>query len=246
LPPKVLLCSDCERSAGDPEPRSRHVVGVGAASLSDARGPSPVMVHLLRLGTFLLFLALGLRVHRAREPGARRRAINTLLAYALALSAYAGFKQWDDWPFSPYHILVGRGSVATSIRTIEFWGTDAERREWRIDPYAWSPLVELKLSLWFQREFDRLDPEQRERVLRFLFARAEASRRELAAGRSIAHERRLGPALSAPHWWLAPRPVTTAPTPYTALRVYTARWTPQRVLDDPGNVERTLLVEYRP
>jgi hypothetical protein len=201
-----------------------------------------VTVELVRLGTFLAFLLLGLAVRGARDPRRRRRAVNALAAYVLALSAFVGLSQWDDWPFSPYHILVGRGSLDTEIRTVQFWGLDAVGREWRIDPHAFSPLVELKLDLWFQREWDALPPEARARVLDFLLHRAEESRQELRAGRPIAHQRRLG-RLAAPHWWLAPRPAQTAGDAYVSLRVYEARWTPRRSLASPGSVRRTLLAE---
>lgn len=201
--------------------------------------------QLVRLASFLLFLVLGLRLARTREPAARRRATNVLLGYVLAVAATAGFCQWDDWPFSSYHILVGRANLATPVRTTEFWGVDAQGREWRIDPYAWSPLVELKLSFWLEQHFAVLRPEQKQRVLQFLLERAEASRERLVAGRPIGYDRRLGAMLSAPHWWLQPRPATAAPTSYAGLRVYEARWVPRDLLTREGTVTRTLLVDYR-
>jgi hypothetical protein len=201
--------------------------------------------QLVRFASLLLFLVLGLHLARTRQPAARRRATNLLLGYVLVVSAIAGFAQWDNWPFSSYHILVSRANLATLVRTTEFWAVDAMGREWRIDPYAWSPLVELKLSLWFQQHFAALQPEEKQRVLRFLLERAEASRERLAAGRPIGYQRRLGVTLSAPHWWLQPRPAATAPTSYTGLRVYQARWVPRELLAREGSVTRTLLVDYQ-
>jgi hypothetical protein len=200
--------------------------------------------QLIRLASFLLFLALGLRLSRRRESPARCRALNTFLAYVMAIGAIAGFGQWDDWPFSSYHILVGRANLAKEVRTTEFWAMDAQGHEWRLDPYAWSPLVELKLSYWFELQFDQLRPEEQQRALRFLLERAEASRERLVAGQPIGYERRLGHRLSAPHWWLQPRPAATAPMPYTGLRVYTARWVPLEMLKG-GGLSRTLVAEYR-
>lgn len=198
------------------------------------------MSELLRLGSFLVFLALGARVRRIRGGAPRRRAVNVLLGYSVALSLLAGATQRDDWPFSSHTIAVGRPRLDAPICMTEFSGVDASGGEWRIDPYSWSPLYDSILQFWFEQRYERLSSEAQGGVLRFLLAKAEAARARLASGKRIGFERRLGPAAS-PYWLLLPRR-PAAPTAYVRLRVQRACWTAA----SPQQRTRTLLAEHRP
>ncbi len=190
------------------------------------------MAELLRLATFLVFVALGLRVRR-RQGAARRRAVEHLIACTLALSAAAGVLQWDDWPFTSHTIAVGRARADSRVCQTRFYGLDAGGREWRLDPYSFTPVYDSILQYWIEQALPRLPEAQRVRVLEFLLARAEESRRRLAKGRAIGSERLLGPA-GAPYWLVLPRVPAVPPGPYAGLRVYSGCWTPAALLRDKG------------
>jgi len=209
-----------------------------------ASGGGGAALNLLRLGSFLVFLVLGHRVKRA-PASAKRARVNALVGYVLGVSACAGFLQWDDWPFSSYHILVGRGRINRVVENHEFYGVDASGGEWRVDPYSWSPNSVLTVRLWFALHFAGLEPAAKRNVLAFLFEKAETARAALAAGRRIGYERRLG-GLAAPHFWLAPRHLDAPRSPLLGLRVYLERHVPAARLSDPGRTERELVAEYRP
>jgi hypothetical protein len=201
------------------------------------------MADLVRLASFLAFLGLGLRVMRLGQGPARRRAIHRLLAYVVVLSGAAGILQWDDWPFTSHTIAVGRARPDSRVCATMLYGVDADAREWRLDPYTFTPVYDSILQYWLEQGLPRLDEPQRRRALSFLLERAEESRRRLAAGRALGHERVLGP-LGAPYWLLLPRSRAASPSPYSGLRAYSSCWT---VAEGPGlSTARQLTVEYRP
>jgi hypothetical protein len=200
------------------------------------------MADLLRAASFLGFLALGWRVARLGDGRARRRAINRLLAYVVVVSGAAGALQWDDWPFTSHTIAVGRARADSRVCATELMGVDASGREWRLDPYTFTPVYDSILQFWLEQALGRLTDAQRRRALSFLLDRAEESRRRLAAGRALGHERLLGP-LGAPYWLLLPRSPAAPPTPYSGLRAYSSCWT---VAEGPGlSTPRQVLAEYR-
>jgi hypothetical protein len=197
------------------------------------------MLELLRLGTFLVFVALGLRVRRAPEAE-RRRAAGHLVACVLVLSALAGALQRDDWPFTSHTIAIGRARADSRVCQTRFFGLDAGGGEWRLDPYTFTPVYDSILQYWVEQALPRLSPAQRERVLGFLLARAEESRQRLAAGRAIGPQRLLGGA-GASYWLLLPRSERVPPSPYTGLRVASACWTARQALrEEPPPVWRAI------
>ena len=200
------------------------------------------MVELVRLVSFLAFLALGFRVARLGEGPERRRAVNRLLAYVLVMSGAVGALQWDDWPFTSHTIAVGRARADSRVCATELFGLDAGDREWRLDPYSFTPVYDSILQYWLEQALGRLTEPERGRALAFLLERAEESRRRLAAGGALGHERLLGPA-GAPYWLLLPRSPEVPASPYAGLRAYSTCWT---VADGPGRPPtRRLLLEAR-
>jgi hypothetical protein len=199
--------------------------------------------ELLRMACFLLFVALGLRVLATGTDAGRRRAINLLLVYVLALSLVVTVSQVDAWPFSTYKLIQGLwGGMVTSTQVV-ILGVDDTGREWAIDPLSWSPAHQLVVHAWLERSYPKLaTPEQRE-VARFLFAKAEDARQRRAGGQWIGNARWLGP-LTAPDWWLYPPVPDVPPTPFAGLRAYrveaTIDGTSRRV------VAQRLLLDYRP
>lgn len=200
------------------------------------------MAELLRLATFLAFLALGLRVRRRSGPQ-RRRAVQHLIAYVLAVSVAAGVLQKDDWPFTSHTIAVGLARADSRVCQTRFYGVDAAGAPWRLDPYTFTPVYDSILQYWIEQALPRLDAEERGHVLQFLLARAEQSRARLFAGQAIGPQRILG-AAGAPYWLLLPRATAVPPAPYAALRIYSVCWTPAALLRDPGASTWRLLAEW--
>jgi hypothetical protein len=199
------------------------------------------MLELLRLASFLGFLFLGYQVARSGDGPERRSAIHRLLAYVLALSVAVGVLQWDDWPFTSHTIAVGRARADSRVCAAELYGLDDAGREWRLDPYSFSPVYHSILQYWLEQALGRLSETQRERVLAFLLERAEESRKRLAAGRALGPERILGPA-GAPYWLLLPRALEVPRSPYAGLRAYSSCWL---VADGPRRpIARRLLLEH--
>jgi hypothetical protein len=199
------------------------------------------MADLVRLASFVAFLALGWRVTRLDGP-ARRSAVHRLLAYIVALELAVGVLQWDDWPFTSHTIAVGRARADSRVCATTLYGLDADGREWRLDPYTFTPVYDSILQYWLEQALGRLTDAQRRRALSFLLDRAEESRRRLAAGRALGPERLLGP-LGGPYWLLLPRSLAVPPTPYSGLRAYSSCWT---VAEGPGlSTPRQVLAEYR-
>lgn len=203
------------------------------------------MPQLVRLASFLVFLALGLRLLHTREALARRFRTSVLLAYVVAVNLAAGVSQWDAWPFTSHTIAIGRARVDKKLCVTEFYGLDEAGRQWRIDPYAWAPVFDSILQYWCDVNLARLAAPERERVLGFLLAKAEDSRRRLSAGEPIGYEQRLGSGAGAPYWWLLPREKQVPASPYRGLQVSSACWIPSERIEDPGRVARKVVAEYR-
>lgn len=184
------------------------------------------MAELLRLGSFAVFVALGLRARAAGEAG-RRRAVQLLIGYTVAVSLAAGALQRDDWPFTSHTIAVGRARADSRVCQTRFYGVDAAGTAWRLDPYTFTPVYDSILQFWIEQALPRLGEADRERALQFLLQRAERSRQRLARGRAIGPQRLLGRA-GAPYWLLLPRATEVPPSPYARLRIYSVCWT----LDD--------------
>lgn len=202
------------------------------------------MVELLRLLTFLLFVALGLRVRRSQGAG-RRRAVGQFVGYVVVLSALAGASQRDDWPFTSHTIAVGRARGSSPVCQTRFFGLDAGGGEWRLDPYTFTPVYDSILQYWIEQALPGLDEAQRGRALAFLFARAEESRRRLAAGRSIGPQRLLGRA-GAAYWLLLPRAERVPASPYTRLRIQSACWTADAALSQGPPPVWSVMAEWPP
>ena len=200
------------------------------------------MGELVRLASFLAFLVLGFRVVRLREGPARRRAVNRLLGYVMVLSGAVGALQWDDWPFTSHTIAVGRARPDSRVCATALYGLDRDDREWRLDPYSFTPVYDSILQYWLEQGLGRLTEPEGGRALAFLLDRAEESRKRMAAGAALGPDRVLGPA-GAPYWLLLPRSLAVPSTPWAGLRAYSSCWL---VADGPGRpVSRRLLFEAR-
>lgn len=190
----------------------------------------------------LAAVVLGLRV-RASGETRRRRRTDVFLAYVLAASLAAGVAQVDLWPFSPYTLAAFRARADARVCQTWFYGVDAGGREWRVDPYAWSPVFDSILQYWFEQSFGRLTRDGRDRVLAFLHRRADQARARLAAGEGIGFERRLG-RFHVPYWWLLPRQRSVPAAPFEGFRAYQACWVPIERLAGRAP-DRRLLAEGR-
>jgi hypothetical protein len=200
-------------------------------------------VQLARLASFLVFLALGLAVARAKGWPERRARASALIAWLLLVNLVAGVTQRDNWPFTSHTIGAGRAKTDQQLCVTEFAAVDDAGRDWKIDPYAWSPVYDSILQYWCDVHLAGLDEAGRGRVLGFLLLKAEASRRRLASGLPIGFQRRLG-RLAAPYWWLLPRVRAVPEARYRGLRVYRVCWIPAERFRDPTRVERRLVAEH--
>lgn len=201
------------------------------------------MAELLRLLAVAVFVALGLRARRSTGDG-RRRAAGHLIGYVVVVSALAGALQRDAWPFTSHTIAVGRARAESRVCQTAFQGVDGAGRAFRLDPYAFTPVFDSILQYWVEQALPRLDAAGRGRVLEFLLARAEASRRRLAAGLPIGPQRLLGP-VAAPYWLLLPRHPEVPAEPYAAIRIETSCWTPAAP-SGRRDVTTRLLAEWPP
>ena len=200
------------------------------------------MLELLRLASFLVFLALGIRVARA-EGDLRRRAIHRFLLYVVVLNAAVGIAQVDDWPFTSHTIAVGRARADSKVCRTDLVGLDEAGREWRLDPYTFTPVYHSILQYWLEQATGKLSDAERGRVGAFLLQRAEESRARLHAGRPLGPERILGRA-GAPYWLLLPRAPDVPSAPYAGLRAWSSCW---RVADGPERaLSRRLILEHVP
>jgi hypothetical protein len=202
------------------------------------------MVHVLRLGSFLIFVALGLLLPFLRTEGRRRAWTNVLLLYVLALNLFVVLAQTDAWPFSPYRMMaVDARPRGVTRRMVAFRAVDERGREWDVEPLAWSPLFPQAVMGWFEVGFPRATLREREEVGRFLLERVEAARRSRREGARIGNERLLG-LLAATDTNLSRPAREISPEPLVGLRVYRLTWVPEIFVRDPGSVTRSLLFEY--
>jgi hypothetical protein len=201
------------------------------------------LADVLRLGSFLLFLATGLFILLRRDPSQRRRHINLFLVYVLAVNFAVGIFQRDAWPFSPYPLMRGAWNAAWVYDKLTVAGVDASGAEWDVDPLSWSPVFPLVMQEWFKTIFPELSPGRQREAARFLLERAERARATRARGARLGNERFLG-ALAAPDWWLYRRVTSVSPRPFVAIRFYRESWRPAEKLRDPSKSQRKLLAEY--
>jgi len=201
------------------------------------------MPELLRLGSFLAFLVLGLRIRRAAAGADRRRAVHRFLAYVLVLEGAVGLSQVDDWPFTSHTIAVGHARADSSVCRTEIVGVDEGGREWPLDPYSFTPVYHSILQYWLEQAPARLDEAQNRRAASFLLRRAEESRARLSEGGALGPERILGRA-GAPYWLLLPRAREVPAAPYAALRAYSTCWTLAEG-PDTARSRRLILEEHR-
>lgn len=206
------------------------------------------MTHVIRFGSFLIFVGLALRVAVSAAPEGRRRRVNALLVYFLVVSGVAGFAQKDDWPFSPYRIFHDykpRGYLASKVAVKVF---DVSGRECDVDPRFASPVVLPNLGEWFERTYPRLTPDEQGHAMAFLFAKAREAGQRLALQQDARHAPGLMWLAAPPHWGLYA--LSSAGDfarclPYAGLRVYRETWRPREKFQDPTRVSRELVSDYR-
>jgi hypothetical protein len=205
-----------------------------------------------RLACFVVFVVL---VVRARQPAGpttperierRRRRIDALLAYALAVSLAVGFTQRESWPFTNWALVHNLCPPAVT-RWLEIEIVDEAGSGHVPDPVIWQPLAMEELASWMGRYFHRLDAAGQESVVRFLLSRAEVARDRLVREESIDRNAAwLGP-LAAPYHFLRARIWRTAAdvpsTPFSAIRIWALAWNVEDRRKDPSRVSRRVVYE---
>jgi hypothetical protein len=194
------------------------------------------------MACFALFVALSVRVLVTREGDWRRRAVNLLIAYTVAVSTVVAVSQKDAWPFSTYRLIQGLWGANKLYTQIVIVAIDEVGREWAVDPFAWSPTFPLVVQEWVSRTYPRLTVMQQSRAASFLLQRAEEARRRRARGERVGNERRLGP-FTAPDWWRYRSVTGVPPGAFIGLRAYEVE---AAVGEAPRWATRRLVFDYRP
>jgi hypothetical protein len=202
----------------------------------------PPETQLLRALPLAVFVVLGLRVAHEQHAARRGARVRQLVIYTLAVHALVGATQSDAWPFSPFRQMAVDSRRHVESRMIAFRCVDSRGREWRVDPWAWSPLFPPPVMGWAGAGLSAAAPALRDEALAFLLQRAEAARQARLRNDRFGQGRLLG-RLSAPdvflHW--SPEP---SDAPFTALRVYELRWKPRELAADGSRYSRRLVAEY--
>jgi hypothetical protein len=201
-------------------------------------------VDVVRLGVFLLFVALGLAAAwAARRGGHPRAAVDRLLVYVLVVTCAVGLVQVESWPFTTW-ALVNHGSPERIV-SLELEGVDATGRAWVVDLRVLQPLAPEEFATWLKFTLPRLTPPERRRLGLFLLQRAEEGRQRLLSGGRVAPNQWLLGPLDAPYHfhdaktWTSPAQVPA--TPFVALRAWFLDWNVEERFADEARVERRLL-----
>jgi hypothetical protein len=123
-----------------------------------------------------------------------------------------------------------------------FYGVDASGREWRVDTWAWRPLTDWDVQVFFSTRWKAMPEEQRAATLHHLYLLAEKDRGIAVARGGPRPPSPLGP-LTAPQLWMFPRVTAVSPSSYRGFRVYNEVWLSRDKLAGHPD-KRTLLGEY--
>jgi hypothetical protein len=201
-------------------------------------------VDLVRLALFAVFVALGLIAAR----GGDRRRTDALLAYLVAVTTAVGVVQLESWPFTNWALVSHPPSRHMSSLLVE--AEDGGGRTAVVDLRVLQPVPPEDFAVWLKARGSGLDPAGRERLGRFLLARAEDGRRDLVAGGRVAPNQRLLGALAAPYHFHDAKTWTSAAQvpdrPFTRVRASFLEWDPEERYRDETRVTRRVVLEYPP
>ncbi|MEA2569312.1 MAG: hypothetical protein QOI24_1313 [Acidobacteriota bacterium] len=212
-----------------------HLDGETLARIRDA-------LQLVRLAIVIGFVVAGIRVIRA-SAAIRRRRINQLIAYLLALHIVIALAQTDVWPFSNYPMMTVDVSDPARVQQLPvFRAVDQRGAEWQVDPCSWSPLYPQNLTAWLDVVGPKITSAQRGVAMRYLLHRAEeARRRRIESDRYFGNAALLGP-FTAPDIDLLPD-VAPSPLAFHRLRLYRQTWRPAQFARDRSSVTYQLIDE---
>jgi hypothetical protein len=221
-------------------------------------------VEFARLGAFLAFLALGLRVvwlqKRARDSN---RAIKQLIAYSVAASCLTGLSQIEAWPFTTWALVHNISQKQVIDWKIE--GVDGSGKWYAVDARFVEPLPYEDFDTWLKKRFMQLGltPEEvkvcylkshpvtaeQARVANFLVGRMEEARLRFRRGLSPGTDRwALGP-LAAPYHFARPpqwRTIADVPsTPFVGMRIWQVDWDVEQRYRNESAVHRHLIFDPR-
>jgi len=214
------------------------------------------MTHLVALGAFVVFVALGIGVafmrHRARPAAHQQRAVTLLLVHVLAVGLVVAGSRRDLWPFSAWSLVVrpapaavGGTSENQSLRILAF---DSMGVDHAVDYRAWQPLSVEELTAWLASGFARLDASQQQVVGRHLLDLANEGRRRARAGESFGVSDRIFGRLAAPTELLHPRSWSdrhaVPELPFVGVRIYREQFDLE-ALRAGGRIELALEYEFR-
>ena len=154
--------------------------------------------------------------------------------------------QVDAWPFTTWALVHTLRSPL--MHSYEFEAVDAAGQVHAVDPRILQPIATEEFGAWVG-SLQRLPPEARAEVARFLYQRAEASRRNFQSGSFPSNDWLLG-RLSAPYHfqarrvWAKPGDVPSAP--FVAFQIVFIEWDlEERHRLGRSAVRRHVIAEYR-
>lgn len=201
-----------------------------------------VVVEAAKFASFLLFLALGIRVARSKDPN-RMRTISVFIGFVIVVHLFSGFTQLDNWPFPNHAVAVGRGHDGLRLPRFALYGVDAKGREWPLDSESFAPVFETILHYWLTSRYPALSPADQRAAEVFLLERAEAARRATRAGKRIGFAARIGP-LHLPYWFLLPPVRDVSAEPYVRIRFYRRWFVPREIERNPTAFQPELIEEW--
>src|SRR5438105_15060319 len=124
--------------------------------------------------------------------------IRLAVIIGVTVSLVAGLSRRELWPFATWALIPDVARPDVRIRGLVC--ANPAGRTFAIDHRAWDPLTEEELLAWLAGPFQRLAPALQDTARAALLRQAEAARRRVRAGRSVAaHPSPLGPLAAASH-----------------------------------------------
>src|SRR5262245_2985661 len=99
-------------------------------------------------------VALGLMACARRDAAARRRRVDALVVYVLAVTGVVGLVQQESWPFTQWSLVSGLAPARG--RSLEVEGVDASGRGWPVDLRVLQPLSPEEFASWLYANQGRL------------------------------------------------------------------------------------------
>ncbi len=205
------------------------------------------VVELLRLGIFLVFLAMLTAYAWSRGEERRRRWARLIVAYVAVITTAIGIIQIDAWPFTNWALV--HTLRKTLLHSYEIEGVDAAGRTWTVDKSIFQPMAQEEIAASLG-EVPAMDEQGKRDIARWLYDRVERSRERVLRGEAFPPNDYLFGSLSAPYHfevnarWRKPSDVP--PQPFRIVRMVFITWDiNDRERRGDAAIERQVIIEER-